>query len=240
MSAYKSKDILSQLDRYAGNEDYQFPYLDDPMSYMIGARLSAYRDGQCWSILFERVGYNPRATGHAVLTLAPFGNCLKQRPVPHQVDFMTVTKDVGDVPAFVREQGLTVLSSSAVAIYARDVSEVSYDDGVTFSLATNDAGRQMLPVEHRLSIYERNRIPLANPPHIEPHDLFRLLYPRFRELFHGDEAWLRPHVMDGEMPSHSPSLIAISQMLESGDIFDFADPGVGNTHWSHWPGGGSL
>jgi hypothetical protein len=238
MPAYTKKDILDQLDAYAGKEYYQFPDLDHGYLYPVGARLSAYRDSDHWAILFDVLGYNPRSSQHGgiSLNLHPFGNCLKRRRVPHEVDFLEPTSDGPEGPTFDWD-GLQLLSKAAKSICVHG---------------------QDLPVEHNLATYRKNGIRLSERPHIESHELLRLLYPRFKEVFHAPEktlrarlavnlplvlrlyGWQHPRIMAGELPSQSPSIVAIAAMLKSGRVFSFFDPGVDNVHWSNWPDGGSL
>jgi hypothetical protein len=240
MARFTQLDILNQLDRYAGKEEYQFPMFDHGYWYHVGARLSAYRDDCHWSILIEQFAYNPNGCGHGGIDviLSPFGNCLVPRPVPHQVDYHRPTEDGAEGHTFVEEDnGAIYVSSTAQTIRVRG---------------------QLVPVDSDPAVYERHQIPLNDHPRIEPHDLMRLLYPEFREvvylpdetlrrrlsadvpLVHRAYRWQHPRAQQGELPSQSPSLVAIAQMLVSGRVFDFHDPGVDNIDWRNWPEGGSL
>ncbi len=117
---------------------------------------------------------------------------------------------------------------------------------------------QLVPVERDPEVYRKNGIELDDPDRIESHEVLRLLYPHFKELFHSPEAilrerlkvhvplllrlygWQHPRIMEGELPSQSPSLMAIADMLAHGRWYDFVDPGTDNVHWRNWPAGGSL
>src|ERR1700722_9692153 len=139
MSIFTHQEILDQLDRYAGKEEYQFPILDHGYYYPIGARMSAFRDQQCWAIIYEALGYNPRSDGHAVLAIHPFGNCLKSQSTPHEADFPNATSDGPEGPTFIEPEGTFWLSSDAKTIRVRD---------------------QLVPVEHDLAVYGRHGVPL--------------------------------------------------------------------------------
>jgi hypothetical protein len=239
MVSFTKLDILDQLDSRADPEHRQFPDLDSGGTYPVGARLSAYRDDNHWAILFETLGYTPPAGAHGgiLLRLFGFGNCLTPRITPKEVDYIEVTADGPERPSLEWGGGFYSLSDAAKSLSVQG---------------------QLVPVQHDHEVYKKHGIELDDPDRIESHEVLRLLYPHFKELFYAPEetlrgrlevhvplvlrlyGWQHPRIMDGERPSQSPSLVAIAEMLEHGRWYDFVDPGVDNVDWRNWPAGGSL
>jgi hypothetical protein len=86
-STYKIAEILAQLDEAAKPYgDYGFPMLDHGYYYPVDQRLHAFRDTHRWALIFETLGYNPRA-GDLIDVIQKFGNCVG-KPGYDNYDFL--------------------------------------------------------------------------------------------------------------------------------------------------------
>jgi hypothetical protein len=55
------------------------------------------------------------------------------------------------------------------------------------------------------------------------------------------DEWNHPNVADdAERPSSSPTFQELARVLETGDTAAYRPALPANTHWSHWPEGGTL
>jgi len=208
--------ILAQLDEHA--MDFVFPMLDNGSEYPVDARLHAYRDAARWAILIEIVGYSPRR-GTLADALHVFGDGITGREGAQDEDFLVrIGDDVEDPenPEHARP-GLT-----AVAIRDRQVALAPHAD--PWPLV--DLFRSLVP-EHRDLLLAteaeiRARIPADLP------ELLRL------------EAWHHPDLSNGQMPSECETFRQLADALVSGDRARLRPTLEPNTHWSHWPEGGTL
>ncbi|WP_194897430.1 DUF7003 family protein [Catenulispora pinisilvae] len=53
------QQFLDQVD--ASAQDFTFPFLDHGFYYAVDVRLHVYRDEKHWAVVFETVGFNPKA-----------------------------------------------------------------------------------------------------------------------------------------------------------------------------------
>src|SRR5260370_41665061 len=54
------------------------------------------------------------------------------------------------------------------------------------------------------------------------------------------DEWHHPDLINGEKPSDSQTFQQLAEALVEGDAGCYAPSLPPNTHWSHWPAGGSL
>ena len=55
------------------------------------------------------------------------------------------------------------------------------------------------------------------------------------------EEWPHPNVVDpNERPSGSETFQQLAQVLVTGDLGKYQPSSPPNTHWKHWPDGGTL
>lgn len=232
---YTAEEILRQLDACA--EGCVFPMLDNGYVYPADVRLHAFRDDARWAIVIEALGQNPRA-GHLdgiSNCLHCYGNCLRRPPGTSNEDFLHVVEDGPDGPTFDEETGsvregvkdvrirghVVPLALDPVTLAAKGIA---LEDGP--GVRAFELLRGLLP-EHRdwlLATEEelRERV---------PPDLPRLL--RLDE-------WHHPDVVAGEEPGESPMFRMIASVLVTGDAALYRPLRRPNTHWSHWPQGGTL
>ena len=54
------------------------------------------------------------------------------------------------------------------------------------------------------------------------------------------DEWHHPDTVNDEMPSDTESFQQLVQVLVQGDVSLYRPTEPPNTHWSHWPDGGTL
>jgi hypothetical protein len=220
MAGYREDEILLQLDRGAAPYgDYGFPALDHGYNYPVDCRLHALRDDARWALVIETLGYNPRAA-NLIDVIQSFGNCLDGPPGYTNGDFLWRVEnweDVEDInsPEVVRD-GLAaiVVRGHRIPVAVASASTIL---GLLRSLVP-DHRDELLAIEDEW----RRRI---------PKDL-----PQILQL----EEWNHPDVAGGVMPSSTSTFQMLAAVLASGDVSLYAPTAQPNTHWSHWPEGGSL
>jgi hypothetical protein len=227
-------EILAQLDECARR--YVFPMLDNGYVYPADVRLTAYGDGHRWALAIEVLGANPRAGGHGCIqnVIYLFGNCLDRPPGTANGDFLFPTSD-GDGPTFDDEYGWDV-REEARTLRIRGVE---------------------VPIQRDPAHFARKGIVLEEPPAITCAELLRALLPEHRDLLLASEdelrervselpvllrldEWNHPDLAGDELPSESETFRMLARVLASGDSTAYQPSAPANTHWRHWPDGGTL
>jgi len=236
MPAYTAAQILQQLDACAGS--FTFPMLDNGYVYLGDTRLTAYRDEARWALVIEVLGYGTREGGHDGVNnaLYCFGNCLERSPGLANEDFLAVTGDGPEGPTFVEEFGVQVRAEAqSILIRGRRVdldlsSEKLAEQGIELveppEITGADLLRSLLP-QHRADLLATDAELRARVPADLP-QILRL------------DQWHHPDVAGSELPSASPTFRMIADVLVSGDPTRYQPSAPPNTHWSHWPEGGTL
>lgn len=233
---YSRHEILNQLNECAGS--FTFPILDNGYVYLGDARLSAYRDQVRWALVMEILGYNVRVGGYDGLSncLHCFGNCLNRPPGTANEDFLSVTGDGPDAPTFDDEYGW----------YVRERTQSLCIRGV------------IVPLRLRPEQLEAKGIQLVEEPRLTGVEVMRSLIPEYREQLLATEGelrarippdlplilrldeWHHPDLAADELPSQSETFQMIAEVLETGDKSRYVPGKKPNTHWTNWPGGGTL
>jgi hypothetical protein len=218
---YSVSEVLTQLDEGARLDgDLTFPMLDNGYYYPVDQRLHVYRDTGRWALIIETLGYNPRA-GDLVDVIQKFGNCVG-KPGFEDEDFLGRIENTQEL--------------DAIASGDRDWRRAS---GISVRGKTLP-----IPVEARpgLQLWELVRL-------VVPTDRLRFMateeelrarvpvdLPRLLVL----DEWNHPDVLNNERPSDSETFQQLATALVEGDATRYRPSQTPNTHWSNWPGGGSL
>jgi hypothetical protein len=208
--------ILAQLDDHA--MDFVFPMLDNGNEYPVDTRLRVYRDATRWALLIEIVGYSPRR-GTLADALHVFGDGITGSQGAQEDDFLVRLGDAIEDPEHAEHArpGL-----ETVILRGRPVALAPHAD--PWPLV--ELFRSLVP-EHRDLLLAteaeiRARIPADLP------ELVRL------------EAWNHPDLSNGRMPSECETFQQIADAIVSGDRGKLRPTLEPNTHYSHWPEGGTL
>lgn len=236
--------ILRILD--ASAEAFVFPMLDNGYVYLAAARLSCFYGKEGWAVVFEVFGYSPREgipstaiisigeglieTESAAKFVTPeaFENFRKANPHWRQ-DFVYpiegedwIDHDAGDVMR-AETATLALLTKSVAAPSLSLLEQIDAQGGIGKPL-------HLANVSRALAQWHRKDVLCGNA---------RVRIPEgWTELLRLDE-WRHPDLVAGELPSAIPTFQSIARVIAHGEPSAYVaeEP---NTHWSHWPEGGTL
>ena len=246
-ASFDPDSILSVLDRCS--EAYTFPMLDNGYVSLAVTRLSLYRSVTDWAMVIELFGFSPRA-GWPDTTIQTFASRLRDRDPPGKY----VSRDAYD------DYLLTHPHDEFRSAFP--VAEGDWQDSEDFELVAEDASEVRVRgriVRHPApDDYPRHGITLEQPPRIRVFELCRYLadvaresvlataserrvsvLPDMAQLLQIEE-WHHPDVAAGERPSASKTFRQMAQVLATGDVSAYHPTLPPNTHWKHWPDGGTL
>jgi hypothetical protein len=247
-SGYTSSEILAVLDRCC--DDCTFPMLDNGYVYLAATRLSAYRSAADWAIAIEVFGFSPRSELPDIHVYT-FGSRLLREKGPG--DF--VSREAFD--------NYLAANPHNESRFFYPISEGSWQDPETDELVAEDASIVELrdrPADiPRTSEFAKYGIELAEAPRIHTFELCRYLAGAHRDAVLATPAerrasvpsdlleflvlddWHHPNVVeDTQRPSGSQTFQQLAQALVAGDASGYQPTLAPNTHWSHWPDGGTL
>lgn len=226
--------ILEQMDDCARR--FEFPMLDNGSVYPADVRLTAYGDGARWALAIEAVGTHSHAGDHDGIqnALYLFGNCMNRPAGTANGDFLYPTSD-GDAPTFDEE-------------YAWHVRE----EARTLRIRGTE-----VPIPRDPAHFAMEGIVLQEPPAINAAELLRALVPEHREELLATEEelrqrvpelpvllrldqWNHPDLAGDQLPSESATFRMLAHVLATGDPSHYRPAEPPNTHWRHWPVGGTL
>ena len=191
-------------------------------------RLTAYRDAHRWAVAIEQAGFFNRIPEFQSVIYG-FGNCLSADP-----GFGPSIPLVDGPDGWTDESGMTV-RPGLKSIRVR---------GKLLKLTAAELGPSASPT--------------GAPDELGVQDLFRNLLPRARDLYRATEAELRavvpadlPQILRLDewehsdavrdvLPSHTEFFPLLAKVLVTGDAALYKPTRPPNTHWSNWPGGGTL
>ena len=243
-----AQEILAVLD--ACCDTYTFPMLDNGYVYLAATRMSLYRAPADWALVIEIFGFSPRA-GLPDTQVATFGSRLHARdPVESYANPEAHARYLQNNPY-------------NQARYVFPLEEGAWQDAETPELVAEDAESllvrgQPLRLPGR-EAYAQLGIALEEPPRIAVFELCRYLAavardqvlasaserrvsvpPDMAEILRLEE-WHHPDVVDDSVrPSGSRTFQQLAQVLATGDVGAYRPLDPPNTHWKHWPDGGTL
>jgi len=241
-------DVLQVLD--ACCDAYTFPMLDNGYVYLAATRLSLYRSPQDWAMVIEVFGFSPRA-GLPDTAIQTFASRLHDRDRAEKYASPTAYENY--------------LASnphneyrSVFPVDEGDWQDPEWDEQVA-EQATEVRVRGQAIALPAPADYQRHGIALEQPPRVFVFELCRYLAAVAREAVLATpteraisvrpdmqqilqlEEWHHPNVVDeSERPSGSPTFQQLAKVLETGDVGCYQPTAAPNTHWSHWPDGGTL
>jgi hypothetical protein len=231
LARFTTDEILEQLDHCA--RGYTFPMLDNGYVYPGDVRLAAYADKNRWAILIEALGFSYRAMlPHGISThLYQFGNCLKGEPgMGKHIDPLTWDHpEDGDDDEGIPPTVLQVRIRGRSVPIPRD-PQVFAGKGIVRKDAVFLQGQELLRVllpEHRQEL-------LATEKEL------RRAIPASLPLFTRLDEWRHPDLVNEELPSETETFRKLADALVAGDPNRLLMTEAPNTHWKHWPEGGTL
>ena len=230
----------------ASAEAFVFPMLDNGYVYLAAARLSCFHGMDGWAVVFEVFGYSPREgipstaiisigeglieTESAAKFVTPeaFENFRKANPYWRQ-DFVYpiegedwIDDDVGEVMR-ADTATLALLTKFVAAPSLSLLEQIDAEGGIGEPL-------HLANVSRALAQWHRKDVLCGNARARIPDDWHHLL--RLDE-------WRHPDLVAGELPSAIPTFQSIAKVIAHCEPSAYVaeEP---NTHWSHWPEGGTL
>ncbi len=244
MPTNSTLSILGILDRCAGN--YSFPMLDNGYVYLAATRMALFRSETDWAITTEVFGFSPRA-GVPDLCIATFGSSIVNRKTvkdyvspeahaaylerqPHDESEFLNPLEEGD---WIEEEAVS-LNASSVRLRGETIALPSLADYAAHGIKLEDPAQAKVFEFCRWLAAERRSQVLATPEeqrlHVPP-DLVKIL-----EL----DEWRHPDTVNDEMPGDTETFHQLAQVLVHGEVSLYRPTELPNTHWSHWPDGGTL
>ena len=241
-------DVLGILDRCC--DVFTFPMLDNGYFYLAATRLSLHRSEADWAMVIETFGYSPRegCPSTVIQTFASrfshrkvredyvsaeaFANYLAQNPhnefdsaYPFDNDDWLDT----DNPELVSE------TAKEVTVRGQPILVPRPTEYTHFGIKLED------PIRVRVYEFCRAMAYLLRNDVLATSDERRSRVPQhMRQLMVLDE-WHHPDVVrDTERPSTCETFRQLALVLISGDVSQYRPTLEPNTHWMHWPEGGTL
>jgi len=248
MKQLDSEAILAVLDDCC--DAYTFPMLDNGYVYLAATRLSVFRSENDWALVIEVFGFSPRG-GLPDTHIHTFASRLHNRDTPANY-----------VSAEAYENYLHNNPNNE-SRFVYPISEGDWQDPESLELVADDARTvgvrgQARPIPSRHE-FERYGISLTDPARICVFELSRFLAEVLRDdvLATGEERrvsvlpemhpilqleeWTHPNVVDDKSrPSGSPTFLQLAEVLATGRADRYEPTSPPNTHWRHWPEGGTL
>lgn len=240
-------EILKILDDCCGT--FKFPMLDNGYVYLAATRLSLYRSPQDWALVFEIFGYSPRA-GMPDLSVHTFASRLRERDKPAQYvkraayDAYLRDNPHNETRTFFPITGEDWLDEEDPELVSEDAMQVSvrgkaYELPTLSQLAKYGIEQSERP---RLTVFELCRfLAELDPQNVlaTPKERRVSVFPELKEILVLKQ-WHHPDVGEDEKPSGSKTFLQLARVLETGDVSLYRPAEKPNTHWSHWPEGGTL
>ena len=240
-------EILAILDRCSGENT--FPMLDNGYVYLAATRLGLYRSSEDWAMVIEVFGFSPRS-GLPDLHIYTFASNLHERDKPESY----VSRSAFD--------NYLARHPNDDSRFVFPVEGGPWQDEEDGELVAPDASEaivrgQPCPMP-QMGEYEKSGVSLEAPPRVRFFAWCRWLAERRREAVLGTPAerristlpemkellllneWRHPDLLGGELPSHLSSFQQFAKVLAAGDPGLYQPNDEPNTHWRHWPEGGTL
>jgi len=244
MFPHQAQDILDVLDACAA--DFLFPMLDNGYVYLAATRLALFRSDKDWAVTIEVFGFSPRE-GFPSLQISTFASSLVHRktaadyvkPEAHAAYLKRQPHNEAQYVYHLEEgdwiEGETMVkNASTVRVQGQSILIPTLADYAAKGITLEDPGQAMVFEFCRWLAAEKRSEVLATPEeqrwHVPP-DLVKIL-----EL----DEWHHPDLVNDELPSQTETFQQLAQVLVQGDISLYRPTELPNTHWSHWPDGGTL
>lgn len=241
-------EILRILDSCC--ETHKFPMLDNGYVYLAATRLSLFRSASDWAMVIEVFGFMPRAELPDV-TVSTFASTLTDRNLrTNYVSSEAFENYLRNNP-----------HNESRTFFPLDAGSWQDSEDVELVATSTDAEFVLRGLKHRLpsrAEYAPHGIELADPDRVRVYELCRYLAAVRRDdvlatveerrvsvatgmqqLLVLDD-WRHPDLAGDERPSEFESFQQLARVLETGDAGLYRPTKPGNTHWKHWPEGGTL
>lgn len=225
--------VLETLNNSINCTYCDFIDLDNGYFELANSRISLFKDGDQWAMVFEKIGYNARAGEPVQLEIHFFGNCLINLPEfngqTSNYDIIEIENDIyqavnSNIDSIsIRGQRIHIpLDKKAYSDLGIkwDYEEKNYEGAILKYLA------EKYPEVTRANDSELRRCIPSNLKKIMVIDDW------FQEEYHQ----FAPTVP----PSKQETFQLIANVLVSGDTSVYKPTKKSNSHWSFWPESGGM
>ena len=237
--------VLQVLDACCGR--FTFPMLDNGYVYLAASRLSLHRSADDWAMVIEVFGFSPRS-GLPDIHVYTFGSRLHSRErvedyVTPEAHSAYLANNPNNESRFFRpiDEGAWMVEEPPEAVSLAGTVTLR---GATIELPSVEQYRMAgIEIEgERPAIFELCRF-LAH--HYRDQVLATQserrasVPPELTEILVLEE-WHHPDVCSGELPSETETFRELAEVLATGELSRYQSAEALNTHWKHWPDGGTL
>ncbi|HWQ91450.1 MAG TPA: hypothetical protein VN673_07245 [Clostridia bacterium] len=237
--------ILQVLDACCGS--FTFPMLDNGYVYLAASRLSLHRSEDDWALVIEVFGFSPRS-GLPDVHVHTFGSRLHNRdkgddyvsPEAHQAYLANNPNNASRFFHPIEEgdwidevEPETVSLSGTVTLRGTVLSLPSPDEYTSAGIELQGDRPAIFELCRFLAHHHRDQVlaTFSERRASVPPELTEILIL---------EDWHHPDVCSEQLPSETETFRELAKVLASGDVSLFKTAEPHNTHWRHWPGGGTL
>lgn len=243
-----AEQVLAVLDSAA--ERFDFPMLDNGYVYLAALRMALFRSSEDWALVIERFGFSPRA-GLPSIDVHTFASRLHALPTePMQARWQKVRPHNTFAGVYPVEDGAwrrgELVVRNATEIILRGVARPlpprhEYEShGI---VVDEDTRRRIDPEDGSVArVFELCRYLAAiarDDVLATPAERRFNVPPELDELMVLEE-WHHPDLGNSEAPSHAETFQQLALVLATGAVSHYQPSQLPNTHWRHWPLGGTL
>jgi hypothetical protein len=245
---FSSESILKVLDKCC--DAFTFPMLDNGYVYLAATRMSLHRSDKHWGIVIEVFGFSPRS-GLPDTHVYTFSSKLHGRKT--SADFVSaeayelyISNNPNNESKFVypigegewidsEESELVATGQGDVVVRDQKRSMPQEKDYIEAGVIFSEAPRTtVFEFCRAMALVARDSV-LATPA-----ERVANLSPDMRQILQLEE-WNHPDVVDNsKRPGNSQTFQQLAEVLVTGDVQKYKPTLLPNTHWKHWPEGGSL
>jgi len=246
--AQLADQVLEVLDSCC--DAFTFPMLDNGYVYLAATRLALFRSPVDWAMVIEVFGYSPRA-GLPDVNVYTFASRLHARDsrddyVSDEAYANYLANSPHNESRFLHPlaEGDWLDPNDSELVAENAASVVLRGRPLALPRPADYAGKGIhLEDQTRVRVFELCRYLAAiarDDVLATPDERRGSIRPEMTQLVQLEE-WNHPNVVDdGERPSGSPTFRQLAAVLETGDVSLYRPTLRANTHWSHWPEGGTL
>ena len=242
---WTSEEILEILDTCA--KEFTFPVLDNGYVYLAATRMSVFSNDSDWAIVIEVFGFSPR-TGYPDIQIYTFSSKLHERDTSESYISDDAYKNYLKYNPF----------NESRFIFPVENNDWVDNDNQEY---LNTLGKCLLRGQEipfpPIPSYEQLGIKLEEDSPLT-FEFCRFLAEKYRNLVLCTDAeqrvsvlpdmdlllklddWNHPDISNGALPSSSEDFTQIAKAIANNSFEEFQPSKKQNTHWSHWPLGGTL